>query len=686
MGVKKEYLKAVVDTIMKMDPSLKEEDVERIASRMIKEKMKDPTIIMDNNVTGVNHRISLVNLCGWLKKRLPVISGNATFYMQPKELLSPTSNMLRSLKRGRKEAKKKMFTAKQEGDMDKYQLLDLDQQNQKVIMNAEYGGSGTPTAAFYTKYSPAATTLMAQSIITTMAALFEGYVGDNQKYFSINEFYDWANKVILKDEKIPKWVKRPTAREVSSRIKKHFFMADIDDFPFIDQYIDGCSEDQLTYLFYANNMKEFIMRNDNVIKLIGNVLTNLPLYEATESNVPAQFAGEFENVDRYNEWVSNEMFLNPYKIPKCIEEYMKKIIDLFTQFIYVEYITPDSIVKLNNHKRNTVLLVDTDSNIINADLFVSFILNDVFPGNTFSRPKMYNEMILVNVLASSLDKAVVKQLDYYGRCHNMDEASRAELTMKNEFMFRRLFLMKTKKRYAASIVLREGNIMIPFKPELKGLDFIKAGVTDEVSERFSKMLQDHILYSEELELHELMRDIKKFERDIYYDIKSGGTLYFKSQMYKPEESYKKIKDSDGRVVGTKAWSLPVFRGSMIWNELYPRDKIYSLDRVKIIKLTITNPTDMDRIKDKYPNEYKMVLDKVFNSNIEQIQKYGLKVICIPATIPKVPDWIVELIDYDVTVSDVIASFRSVLDALDLEAMSFKTPNGEANVTSCLISL
>ena len=46
----------------------------------------------------------------------------------------------------------------------------------------------------------------------------------------------------------------------------------------------------------------------------------------------------------------------------------------------------------------------------------------------------------------------------------------------------------------------------------------------------------------------------------------------------------------------------------------------------------------------------------------------------------------DLIDYDIIVSDVISSFRSVLDALNLEEIYFKTPNGNANLTSCLISL
>lgn len=684
MGVKKDYLNASVSTILKMNPSLNKDDVERVVTRVIKERLKDPSIIMDNNVTGENYRITLTEMCNWIDKRDPVVSGNATFYMQPRELLSPTSNMLRSLKKGRKEVKKKMFLCKPGSD--EYAQLDLDQQNKKVIMNAEYGGSGTPTAAFYTKYSPAATTLMAQSLITTMAAFFEGYVGDNQKFFHINECYDWMRIVCQKEQKIPKWVMQPTADEVLKRIVQHFYMFDASDYEPLKRYINNCSKSELVYLFYANNLRGFVTDHRLPRDLIRKILSSLPCYEAAEKELPPEMVGKFENVDKYNKWLSQEMFLDPYNVPKCIEDPMKELIELLGQFIYVEYITPDSIVKLNNHERNTVLLVDTDSNVINADLFVSFIMKDMFPGELFNRPKIYDEMILVNVLAASLDHSVKNILDYYGRMHHMDKESRAELTMKNEFMFRRFFLMLTKKRYAASIVLREGNIMIPFKPEIKGLDFVKAGVSDEVTERFSNMLKEHILYSDDPELHELMKDLKRFEKDIYNDLRKGGTNYLKPQMYKAEEAYAKIRDADGRVIGSKAWSLPVFRGAAVWNELYPAQKIYSLDRVKIIKLRVTGPQDLERIKTKYPEEYADVMNKIFNSPNPDIQKCGLKVIALPASVTKIPDWILEFVNYDIIISDVVSSFKSVLEALHIEDIYFKTPNGNANVTSCLISL
>jgi hypothetical protein len=501
------------------------------------------------------------------------------------------------------------------------------------------------------------------------------------------------NTVINKKrDPIPKWIRIPTSREVAHRIKLHFYMANADHFPLIDKYVNGCTDSERVYLYYANNMKGFIRDHVKISKLISDLLTTLPLLEASEKEVPAQHRTQFppepngKDLEKYNRWVANEMFLDPYNVPKSIKDISEELVNWLYQFVYVEYLTPDSIVKLNNHMRNTVLLVDTDSNIINSDLFVSFILDEIFPGSNFNRSRLYNEMILTNVLAIALDKGVKGILDYYGRCHNMDEDSRAELTMKNEFMFRRFFLMLTKKRYAASIVLREGNMMLPFKLEIKGMDFIKAGVTDDVTNRFTSMLKNHILFTDNPELHNLMKELKKFENEIYNDLIQGGTKYLKSSQYKPQEGYSKIKDANGNVIGSKAWSLPVFRGSEVWNILNPDKQINSLDRVSIIKLTVTSINDLDKIKDKFPNEYNEIITKIYSSDDPNIIKAGLKVICIPNTVYQIPDWIIPLIDYDVIISDVISSFRSVLDSLKLEAMEFKTPNGKANLTSCLISL
>ena len=674
MSFKDEYVKYASDFMAKLHPEWNKDELVKAVEHIYKSNLKDPTIVMDNNVTGAGATITFTKLCGWIKQTNPVISGNATFYCQPSSLRSPTSKMLKTLKMERKAVKNKMFTMDPKSD--EYASADLDQGNKKVIMNADYGGSGAPTAAFYTLYSPPATTLMAQSIITTMAAFFESYLGDNQVFFSLPECCDWMMAVIKKDEKIPGWIKVPTKPETTKRILSKFISLSPAYIPIVEKFVNNCTDTELIYLFYANNFKDLIRRHKHIQNLVRDILVTLPNIEAAEE-VPEAYKDKFASAKDYNEWVSGEMFLNPYKPPKAIKETLDKFIGYMKQFVYVEYLTPDSIVKLNNHKRNTVLLVDTDSNIINANLFVSFILNEIFPGEMFGRTKLYNEMILVNVICASLSVSVADILDYYGETHNMDPEARKELTMKNEFMFRVLFLLDRKKRYCASIVLREGNMMIPYKPEIKGVDFIKAGVTENVSKLFEKMLCNRIIFSDKLELHELMSDLKKFERSIYDNLRNGGKEYLKSSAFKPESGY---KSKEG------AWKLQTFKGAMIWNELYPNNKIYSLDRVHILKLAVEDSSDLNKIKDTFPEEYKLAMENIYKNENPSIVKTGLSVICIPTSVKKIPEWLIPLIDYDQIISNTVSSFKSILRSLNIEEIPFKTSAGNASLTTCLINL
>lgn len=680
MNVKQEYAEAAADTLCRIHPEWNHGRVLEVMHHVIKNNLRDPSVYMNNNVTHYNAKITFTKLCGWIENASAIVAGNGTFYCQPEELESPTGKMLVSLKRGRKAVKKEMF--KYKPGSDEYNMKDLDQMNKKVIMNAEYGASGTKTAAFYNPYTPAATTLMAQSIITTMAAFFEGYIGNNHKFFHINEFFDWINKVIKKDKTIPKWLYRPTSDEVFNELCTHFISLYPGDIKLIRGYVNSLNSDELTYVHYANNIKALIRENPKVQSWLQNIISTLPNYEAAVDEVPEAFKDKFntpgaDNINAYNKWISGEMFLDPYNVPECIKEDMSKFSDIMSDFVYVEYLTPDSIIKLNNHKRNTVLLVDTDSNMLNAGLFVSFMLDEIFDGETFGRKAMYNEMIMTNVLASTMSRSVADILSYYATCHHIGKGPQEELTMKNEFMFRRFFLMNAKKRYAASIVLREGNIIYPFKAEIKGIDFIKAGVTDDVSKRFEKMLCENILFSEDINLHGLMSDLKGLERDIYNNLMSGGTDYLKQQQFKSETGYKNV---------AKAWSLPVFRGSMVWNEIYPDKKIYSLDKVHIIKTTVASAADLEKIKNKFPKEYEQAMKAIFLSTNENIQKCGMKYICVPISMKKVPEWILPLIDTGLIISNMVDAFRSILEALDIAEIEFKTPNGNASITSCLVSV
>ena len=79
------------------------------------------------------------------------------------------------------------------------------------------------------------------------------------------------------------------------------------------------------------------------------------------------------------------------------------------------------------------------------------------------------------------------------------------------------------------------------------------------------------------------------------------------------------------------------------------------------------------------------MDVVYINGTPEIKKAGLKSICIPVNI-EIPEWMRPLINYDIIISDIISSFRSILDALHLQEFTYKTPTGKASTTSCLVSL
>lgn len=669
MSLKSKYIDQMKHSILKIDPSLNEEELEHIIEKTYDKKLRNPTVYLENDIRKEEVKSDLVHLCEWIDKKNPVVSGNATFYCQPEVSQSPTSNMLRALKKERKSIKGEMFQYK-ETDY-QYQSLDLSQQNVKVIMNAEYGGSGVSVAAFYNKFGPAATTLLAQSIITTMAAFFEGFIGNNNKFYTIDECVDWLNIVTKKDAKVHDWIEVPDKEECIKHLKKKFILYDVANDPVLEGYINHLSDQELIYVYYANNLNEFVGSHEKVGNLLQNILTALPNYQAATKVIPDGFSQT--TVKEYNTYISQEMFLNPYKPPETIQKYVAKLSKYLEQYIYVQYFTNDSIVKLNNHKRNTVILVDTDSNILNTNLFVQYVNEHVLSGNTFGRTQEYNDMIIVNTLAYCISSYVADILNAYGVIHNVNDEYRKELAMKNEFLFSRLLILNKKKRYCSSMVLREGNILAPYKIDIKGVDFATSNVTDEVTERFTYITKRYIL-QDELDLAGLVKAVKNFEKEIYDDLKSGHTTYLKPKGYKDEAAYK------------DAWRIQVYKAGTMWNLIYPENKIYSLDKVKLIKLKIRSEADLEKIKDKYPVEYQAILTNIYQSQNPQVLKNGLKVIAIPLAMKEIPEWIQEFIDYKMIISDIVASYRSVLEALEVNISNVKTPTGKVLFVDPVIKL
>lgn len=148
----KKYKKRMIKALKSINSDFKEKDIEEVIDKLIESKGQNPEVIMDNNYTEERRDSTLLSVLDWSLDRKPILAGNMTFYKRQDEAINPVGLMLSNKLQDRKNTKKRMFQFV-DTDRNKYNDLDRLQNNIKKLVNSYYGGSGTPSAAFYSQWS-----------------------------------------------------------------------------------------------------------------------------------------------------------------------------------------------------------------------------------------------------------------------------------------------------------------------------------------------------------------------------------------------------------------------------------------------------------------------------------------------------------------------------------------------------
>lgn len=131
----KKYKKQMVETVSLSMPDVDKEDIEEIVDDMIRERLKNPRVVLDNNFTGESRDSTLLSVLDWTFDRKPIIAGNGTFYKNQYEAINPIAKMLEGFLSKRKAYKKAMFKI-DDVTSSKYRDLDLLQSIEKVNANS----------------------------------------------------------------------------------------------------------------------------------------------------------------------------------------------------------------------------------------------------------------------------------------------------------------------------------------------------------------------------------------------------------------------------------------------------------------------------------------------------------------------------------------------------------------------
>ena len=242
---------------LQMHPDLNPDVVRKIVKKISYDNMIDTPCVLHNDITNETIETSLTRTMEWVEQREPIITGNGTFVKQHGELKAPTVKMLESLQRKRDVKKKEMFAC-DEGSI-KYKIKKTAQLNVKKIMNAEYGGSGTPLSPFYSQYIPPATTASAKALTTTLICCLEMASGNTTErmQISISQLYDFIHIILTDEEERIHRVHNAgvSPKQCCDYLIEKVFHPSQQDYDYLLEYLKTLPQDDVCKLYYAFNIK-----------------------------------------------------------------------------------------------------------------------------------------------------------------------------------------------------------------------------------------------------------------------------------------------------------------------------------------------------------------------------------------------------------------------------------------------
>ena len=745
----KKYKERMCQAMMQANPTWKKKDVEKIIERTIEEKLENPTVTLDNNYTHEQKDSTLLSVLDWSLDRKPLIAGNGTFYKNQYEALNPTREMLDEWADNRKFFKKKMFQAGEIYGTNSREYNDNDrkQLNEKINMNSYYGGSGAKTSAFYSKWSGPATTLTAQSVISTAEQTFEAFLADNYVFLNLTELIEWIRSILKKDFYLDDFIVRVKRQDVIQHLLSRILNKEENDEEILQNYLTDCTIDELTFLYYKNNMIEFIENHNPVKDMIIDILEKVENYDHVDEKdpewlryIPSKHYDEFKNqsAKKWNKFVNKEMFMDPNSPPDSIIKELDALSECIIKYVYTEYLSFDRIYRLKNFFRNTVTVIDTDSNFLSLDILMNYLLNSVIEPDGYGRSQRHNEFVLINTITFIITKIIRITLDFYGKQSNIPEEYRGRFDMKNEFFDELLVIAEKKKRYITKQTLREGNYNDPPKIDTKGFDFKKATTSEYAEKVFNQLIKDYVVTPEHIDVKSLINGLRAFKKEIITSIRNGERKFLPNGNAKEFGAYKE----PGREQSV--------RGVLTWNYLYPDNQIELPAKISLVKMNIFNEEDMEDLERTHPEIHQTIMDKIFNDTtgffvtstfippityvnpkkkewysdipkkyqtkfkklgpfewnkwVDKVmdhevkvadkeregyyeyKKRGLQVLAIPSN-AKIPDWAMPYIDYDTMVNTIIAPFKPVLEIFNAKFPEIgKTRNGVNRKTATVSNI
>ena len=666
-------------------PHMTINDLRKAVSYSINKRYKETPCVVDNNYTKTKTKSTLLDMATWINSRQPIVTAYGVMFKKHNfDKPNPLTELVRSFMEGRDKDKAKMFEYLKAHDYINAAKYNLKQLLDKRDGNSIYGCLGNAACVLYNLYVAGSITAQGRSVISTATMFFESFLANNVKFGSLEEVLHFIDCV--KSEALNRKFNDGTILDFPISVDMCFakiimtcgdwrkgrikWVPDVEDAKIIYRIIKNSSQEDINRIFYKNNLYAFI-DNTSIINAIRYILKLL-----------------------------KEPYLSPNNVPEEIQVELDMLQDLMREYVYYPHMYIDRIDRCDNMIKDVCVISDTDSTIVSFDAFYHYILDrvymedlsilnmeldieteqkyfvphaerryDFFTDEVIEKESMIKPFVIIpqnnlrfsiiNIIAYISGNLCNEYVEEYTKMnHSWSPHKKCLLYLKNEFLFSRALLTMNKKNYATNQELKEGVILeqdIKHSLDIKGLPINKSTLNDSAKSALQKILYEDILVADDIIPERIIEKIAILEKDIEASLRRGEKKYYKPLSIKAASSY----EDPMRIQGIKA--------SIVWNKVRDSNlEAIDLDArntIDVVKVQIT-PSNVERIKDKYPEVYNKFVDLFMDTNFFRSEAQGegntpkkkeITTLAIPTDV-ETPEWVSEFIDYRTIINDNVGNF------------------------------
>jgi len=588
-----------------------------------------------NNYEDIEYETTLLSVIDFIVEAKPILTESGTMFKRHEECeISPGLYTVDKLIKKRSSMKKIELEYEKVGNKEEAKIYNLKQNRLKRYVNSDYGVSGAPSSFSYNFHLAQSVTSKGQTMISLAMTSFEDFMSDTIQFYDMDELLHFCDNITSEPQKFKDWEILNADKSISQvkerllRKCKEIYSHVKADEDILDKYLSNVSQSVLNRIYYKSNIYEFINDNTKIQELI------------------KQFS------------VNTTSFLDPNEPPKSGIKYLKKLTDIILEYCQYNHPYYGRVDRLINIKRNSVLIMDTDSTIICVDDLKNTLQNymekmkpnQIFLKEKTNKHKESRKIKAINTIAYILTEIIDRTLVKFKHISNATNHPFGVYKFKNEFYYEAILMaIEGKKRYIGGIRIREGRYLPQVKRDIKGFDFIKISAAPKfVRDNIEDILFDYIV-TEDIDISKALKEFIKLENTIRDSLSSGDRELLSQAKVGTIESYK-----DPMSTGT-------FKAVYIYNKLYPENEISLPNSVNLIKISIKSSKDIAKLA----LINREMFDKITELLKDPNMKTGITQIAIPLDLEEIPQWILEFMDIEIMVNKYMKLVQPLLEGLGI---------------------